>query len=390
MLSNMVCNIDISGIRKIVAAATELEKKGEKIIHLEIGRPDFDTPLHIKEAAVQALEKGEVHYTPISGIQELREALANKLLLENNIKANPDNEIIITIGAIQGLYLSILGTVNPGEEVLVPNPGWASYKNIIKMARAVPVEYDLEPPDFNLVIEDMERKINTNTKMILLCSPNNPTGTMFTYEELSQIAELAIKHNLLVLSDEPYEKIAFDGNKHISIASLPGMSERTLTVNSFSKTYSMTGWRIGYLVGPAKITTYLLRAHQNMVTCPTAFAQWGALAALNGPQACVAEMVQEFNRRRKMVVERLNAIPNVTCHNPKGTFYAFPNVSYYSQKTEDLAYYLLKEAHIGVVQGSAFGTAGEGFLRISFANSYDNIWEGLDRLEVALLKIQKK
>lgn len=390
MLSNMIRNIDISGIRKIVAAATELEKSGEKIIHLEIGRPDFDTPKHIKEAAILALQEGKVHYAPISGITELREAISAKLERENAIKINPDNEVIVTIGAIQAIYLAILGTVNPGEEVLVPNPGWASYKNIVKMARAVPVEYNLSKPDFYLDIEEIEAKITSNTKMILICSPNNPTGTVFSEKELSQIAELAIKHNLLVLADEPYERIVFDDNKHVSIASLPGMFERTLTANSFSKTYSMTGWRIGYLAGPSKLLSYQLRAHQNMVTCPTTFAQWGAVSAYNGPQECVSHMVKEFDRRRNMVIERLNAIPNVTCHNPKGTFYAFPDVSYYSMHTEELAYHLLKEAHIALVQGSAFGTSGEGFLRISFANSYEVIEEGIDRLEKALQKIKHR
>lgn len=389
MLSNMIRNIDISGIRKIVAAANEIEKRGEDVIHLEIGRPDFDTPLHVKEAAINALENGEVHYTAIAGIQPLREAIAAKLKRENNLTVDPDKEVIVTIGAIQALYLAILGSVNPGEEVLVPNPGWASYKNIIKMGRAVPIEYNLTKPDFDLDIEDLESKITSNTKIILLCTPNNPTGTVLSRERLMQVANLAIKYNLLVLSDEPYERIVFDGNEHISIASLPGMFERTLTVNSFSKTYSMTGWRIGYLAGSANHIAYFQRAHQNMITCPTSFAQWGAVEALNGSQQCVQDMVKEFDRRRKMVVQRLNAIPNITCHNPKGTFYAFPDVSYYSKNTEELAYYLLKETHVATVQGSAFGTAGEGFLRISFANSFELIEESINRLESALKKLKK-
>ena len=388
MLSNMIRNIDISGIRKIVAAAEEIESRGDKVIHLEIGRPDFDTPSHVKEAAIRAIESGKVHYTPITGIQELKNSIAAKLERENNLKIDPEKEVIVTIGAIQALYLAILGSVNPGEEVLVPNPGWASYKNIIKMGRAVPVEYNLVKPDFDLDIEELESKITSNTKMILLCTPNNPTGTVLSREKLTQVADIAIKHNLLVLSDEPYERIVFDGNEHISIASLPGMFERTLTVNSFSKTYSMTGWRIGYLVGSSTHMSYFQRAHQNMVTCPTSFAQWGAIAALDGSQDCVQEMVREFDRRRKMVVARLNAIPNVTCHSPKGTFYAFPDISYYSKNSEKLAYYLLKEAHVATVQGSAFGTAGEGYLRLSFANSYELIEESVARLEKALISLK--
>jgi aspartate/methionine/tyrosine aminotransferase len=380
--------IPFSGIRKIFHAAVELESQGQQVIHLEIGRPDFDTPQHIKDAAKQALDTGFVHYTSNYGILELREAIAEKLLNENGIRVDPQSEIIVTLGVNQALSTIMLALLDPGDEVLVPDPFYLNYLSCIRLAQARAVQVPLrEENEFQVAPPDLKQAITHKTKIIILNSPHNPTGAVLDRQTLEAIAKIATEHDLLVLSDEIYEKLIYDGIKHHSIASLPGMEERTITVNGFSKAYSMTGWRLGYIAACQGLIDPLIRAHQYIATSANSFAQKGGVAAYRGPQDCVQEMVSEFDRRREYLVEALEQIDGVSCIRPQGAFYAFPSVKELDVPDEKLAYYLLREARVALVPGSAFGECGQGYLRLSYANSYENIQAAVDRIRHALRKL---
>jgi aspartate/methionine/tyrosine aminotransferase len=355
--------IPFSGIRKIFQAAAELESQGQQVIHLEIGRPNFDTPQHIKESAKQALDEGFVHYTSNYGILELREAIAEKLHSENGIQVDPQSEIIVTLGANQALSTSMLALLDPGDEVLVSDPFYLNYLNCMRLAEARAVRVPLrEENEFQVAPSDLEQAITRKTKMIIINSPHNPTGAVLDRETLEAVAKIAIEHDLLVLSDEIYEKLIYDGTKHYSIASLPGMAERTVTVNGFSKAYSMTGWRLGYVAARQGLIDPLIRAHQYIGTSANSFAQKGA-------------------------VEALEQIDGVSCIRPQGAFYAFPSVKELGVPDEKLAYYLLREARVALVPGSTFGECGQGHLRLSYANSYENIQAAVDRIDQALRKL---
>lgn len=374
-------NIPVSGIRAIFEKARQI--KG--VIRLDVGEPDMDTPLHIKEAAKKALDEGFTHYTPISGLEELREAIAEKVKTENNIKADPKTEIIITPGACSALYCAILSLVNPGEEVLIPDPGWPHYEACIKIAGGVPVHYPLrEECDFRVNPNDLIARISKKTKAILINSPSNPTGGVLTREELESIAKIAKENDLIIISDEVYEKIIYDDMQHISIASLPNMHERTVTINALSKTYAMTGWRLGYAIAPAEIITEMEKLVLYTSTCANSIGQKAAITAIKGPQDCVKEMVKEYKQRRDYIVKRLNDIESISCKLPKGAFYAFPNISRTGMASLDFAFYLLQHAKVSVVPGSAFGNNGEGYVRISFAASFKEIEEAANRIENAL------
>jgi aminotransferase len=380
--------IPFSGIRKIFQAAVALEGEGKKVIHLEIGRPDFDTPQHIKAAAKQALDEGYVHYTSNYGMPELREAIAEKLHRENGIQVDPETEVIVTVGANEAILLAMLALLDPGDEVLIPDPIWLHYFYCTQLAEARPIHIPVrEENKFQIDPSDLRRAITPKTKMIVINSPHNPTGAMLGEETLQAIARIAIEHDLLVISDEIYEKITYDEARHCSIASLPDMADRTLTVNGFSKAYSMTGWRLGYVAAPKKLIDSLIRVHQYSATCATSFAQKGAVAAYRESQACVQEMVNEFDRRRRFLVEALEQIPGMTCIRPQGAFYVFPCVKALGTSDEKLAEYLLREANVALVPGSAFGEYGQGHLRLSYANSYSNIQEAVDKIAQALRKL---
>lgn len=377
--------IPFSGIRKVFQAAVALEREGKDVIHLEMGRPDFDTPGHIKEAAKQALDEGVVHYTSNYGTPELREAIAEKLLKENGIQVDPENEVIVTVGANEAILLTMLALLDPGDEVLIPDPVWLHYFYCAQLAEAKPVHVPLrEENKFQIDPSDLERAITPKAKMIVVNSPHNPTGAMLGVETLEAIAQIAIENDLLVLSDEIYEKIIYDGVQHHSMASLPGMADRTLTVNGFSKAYSMTGWRLGYVAARKNLIDSLIRVHQYSVTCATSFAQRGAVAAYRGSQDNVRDMVSEFGRRRKFLVEALEGIEGVSCVRPEGAFYVFPSVRGLGVSDEKLANYLLQEANVALVPGSAFGEYGQGYVRLSYANSYRNIEMAMERIEKAL------
>jgi aminotransferase len=381
-------NIPFSGIRKVFQAAVEMERQGRDVIHLEIGRPDFDTPGHIKEAAKQALDQGFVHYTSNYGIPELRAAIADKLALENGIRVDPETEIIVTAGSNEAVLLACLSFLEPGDEVLIPDPVWPHYFHCVELAGASAVHVPLnEESGFCVSPDDLGRAVTSRAKMVLLTTPHNPTGAMLDEGTLKAIAQIARQHNLLVVSDEIYEKITYDGVSHHSMGALADMAERTITINGFSKAYSMTGWRVGYVAARKALVDAMIRVHQYSVTCANSFAQKGAVAAVRGPQECLQTMVREFDRRRKALVEGLRGIPGITCAMPQGAFYAFPSVQRLGVPSGTLAFYLLREAGVAVVPGSAFGMFGEGYLRVAYANSLENVQQAVARIGDALRRL---
>ncbi|MEM3697211.1 MAG: pyridoxal phosphate-dependent aminotransferase [Candidatus Bathyarchaeia archaeon] len=381
IVSQKVHMLSISGIRVIFDKA----RKMKDVIRLEIGEPDFDTPTHIKEAAKRALDEGFTHYTPFTGIDELREAIAEKVKKENRIEADPYNEVVVTPGACSAIYCALLSTVNPGDKVLIPDPGWPHYEPCVKMADGIPEHYPLlERNDFRIDLNDLSKRIDKHTKAIIINSPHNPTGSVLTQEDLEGIAKIAIENDLIVISDEVYEKIIYDNATHVSIASLPDMRERTITVNAFSKTYAMTGWRVGYVIAREEIISQIAKLILYTNTCANSIAQKAALAALNGPQTCVHDFVKEFKRRRDFVVKRLNEITGITCNVPKGAFYCFPNIKKYEKTSFEFALYLLEKAKVSTVPGSSFGDSGEGYIRVSYSVSLEKLKEAMDRISEAL------
>ena len=390
MFSSRVQKVAPSATLQITAKAKAMKAKGEDVITLAAGEPDFDTPQHIKNALYQAVKEGFVYYTPTQGIPELRKAIAEKLEKDNKISCNPDKEIIVAPGAKQALYEAVLAITNPGDEILIPEPCWVSYEPMVQLAEGKPVFIPTYERDgFRLNSEAVEKKITKKTRAVILNSPNNPTGVVLDGDTLKAIADLCVEHSLIAISDEIYEKIIYEA-KHVSIASLPGMKERTITVNGFSKTYSMTGWRLGYAAAPQKIIEAMNRIQEHSISCPTSFVQKAGIAALQGSQECVATMVKEFKKRRDAIVKKLNEIPNVTCVKPQGAFYAFANFSAYEKDSFKLANFLLEEAKVAAIPGAAFGALGEGFLRLSYATGMENINKGVERIEQALEKLRKK
>lgn len=381
-------HIALSGIRRVFDKVGAMEAKGEDIVHLEIGRPDFDTPAHIKEAAKKALDEGFVHYTPSAGIKQLRQAISKKLCLDNGIDADPD-EIIVTAGANEAIFMAIMATLNPGDEVIVPEPMFVYYADWGEFAGAKTVSLPLRKENgYRIDPQELEEKITPHSKMLIVNSPHNPTGRVFAEETLKEVADVAKKHDLLILTDEIYEKMVYDEARHCSIASFPGMKERTLTVNGFSKAYSMTGWRLGYVAASKDFISSLMKVHQHTANCATSFAQKGALAALTTPSSCVDEMVGEFARRRRLVLDYLDEMERVSYVKPEGAFYVFLSFEGTQMDDQQLADYLLKEARIAVVPGSCFGKEGKGHIRIAYSTSYENLKKGLERMGEALQKIR--
>ena len=359
----------------------ELSAGMENVVHLEQGEPDFTTPKHILEAAVEAMEKGFTHYTETNGMLELRRAIAEKLEKENDIDADPQTDVTVTSGTQEAMFITALGFLNPGDEAIILDPYYPACFEGTLLAEAKPVTVPLnEERDYGIETEVLEKKITKRTKMIWMCNPSNPTGHVFSKQDLEVIAEVAQKHDLIVFVDEIYEKIVYDGARHVSIRSLPGMEDRTITVNGFSKAYAMTGWRIGYVVAGKKLSSTLRKLHYYAVLCPNAISQKAAFAALTGPQDCVQEMVREYNRRREFVLNELERIKSLSYTKPKGAFYVFPDFSSYEKSDEVLASHLLKEARVVTAPGSGFGRAGEGHLRISYSVSYEQVKEGMERI----------
>jgi len=379
--SNRVSLIQPSAIRRML----ELSSGMKNVIHLEQGEPDFTTPKHILKTAVEAAEKGYTHYTETDGTLELREAIAEKLEKDNGIDADPQTEVTVTSGSQEAMFVAALGFLNRGDEALMLDPYYPACYEDTLLAEAKPVTVPLDQAkDYRIEMEALENGVTERTRMIWMCSPSNPAGHVFSRQDLEVIAEVAKKHDLLVFADEIYEKIVYDGIKHISIGSLPGMEDRTITVNGFSKAYAMTGWRIGYMAAGKKLSATLRKLHYYAVLCPNAISQKAALAALTGPQDCVQEMVKEYGRRRGFVLHELEKIASISYTRPKGAFYVFPDFSSYEKSDEILAPRLLKEAGVATAPGSGFGKAGEGHLRISYSVSYQQISEGMERIRRCL------
>ena len=387
-VSHRMETIPFSGIRKVFEEVVRREKKGDSIIHLEIGRPDFDTPPNIKEKAKWALDKGFVHYTSNYGLPELRDAISQKLKSDNGLDYHPDNEIIVTIGANEAVFIAMMALLNPGDEVLVPSPCWTHYYQCARLSGAVPIPVPLKKENNYLpVVEDFEQHLSSKTRMMVINSPNNPTGAVYGKDCLEQLADFVNQHDLIVLSDEIYEKLIYDTARHISFAAIANMYERTVTINGLSKIYAMTGWRLGYTAAPRQLSGVMVRVHQYTSVCATTFAQYGGVEALNGPQDSVERMVQEFNRRRMMVCERLKSMSGIHLVEPRGAFYVLPYIGELGISPEAFATYLLDKAKIAVVPGEAFGDFTAGTIRISYANSYENLVKAMDRMETAIASL---
>lgn len=365
---------------EVLAKAKALEKEGRDIVHLEIGEPDFDTPSNIKEAAVKAMKTGYTHYVPAAGIPELRNAIAEYLSKSRDIKVDPD-EVVVTPGAKPIIFFSILACVEPGDEVMYPNPGFPIYESMINFVGAKPVPMPLkEENDFRVDNDDTTKKITKKTKMIILNSPENPTGGVLAKDNLEAIAgRIKDRDDVLVLSDEVYSQMPYEG-KHMSIASLPNMKDKTILLDGFSKTYAMTGWRLGYAAMRKDLAQKVTQLMINSNSCTCAFTQMAGVEALRGPQTESKKMVEEFRRRREVIVSGLNSIKGITCKKPRGAFYVFPNVKSFGMESKKLSDIILQKAGVAVLSGTAFGAYGEGYLRLSFANSVENIQKAIKRI----------
>lgn len=378
-----MAGLGTEGAFEVLARARELERQGKSVVHLEIGEPDFDTPAHIKEAGIKALRDGATHYTPSAGLLEVREAVAEHVAKTRAIPVDPA-EVVITPGSKPVMLFAILALVNPGDEVIYPNPGYPIYESVARFAGGVPRPLPMrEARGFRIDPDELRRLITPRTKLLILNSPHNPCGSMLTRDDLGAIAEAVAPSQCMVLADEIYWQITY-GTPHHSLTSLPGMKERTILLDGFSKAYAMTGWRLGFGVMPKPLAARMTQLMVNSNSCAAAFTQLAGIAALRGPQQPVQAMVAEFRRRRDVIVDGLNAIEGVTCTVPSGAFYAFPNVSRIDTDSKRVADYLLTDAGVALLSGIAFGSHGQGYLRLSYATSVENIREGLKRMATAL------
>jgi aspartate aminotransferase len=369
---------------EVLARAKALEAAGRRVIHLEIGEPDFPTAEHISAAAVDALQAGQTHYVPASGIWALRESVAAFLERTGRLRTTPDR-VVVTPGAKPIMFFTILALAGPGDEVLYPDPGFPMYESITAFAGANPVPVPLrESNGFRIDVDELAGLITPASRLLILNSPHNPCGSALTVEDCAAIAELAQRHDLIVLSDEVYWALRYGDEPHASVLAFDGMADRTILLDGWSKTYAMTGWRLGFGVFPAALVEPVTRLAINSVSCTSAFSQYAAIAALDGPQDGVTAMVAEFRRRRDVIVAGLNAIDGISCLEPQGAFYAFPNITGTGLRADQLAERLLAEAGVATLAGTAFGRHGDGFLRISYANSIANIETALGAIESLL------
>ena len=365
---------------EVLAKARGLEAEGMDIIHLEIGEPDFDTPQNIVRAASEALEEGYTHYGPSPGFIEVRERIAEEVSRTRNISVTGDN-VVVTPGGKPIMFFSILALVDEGDEVLYPNPGFPIYESMINFVGGVPIPMRLlSSRDFNVDVEEVASQITSKTKLMIINSPNNPCGSIIEKDDLEALANLAKEHDLTVLSDEIYIRFFYEGEFH-SVASFPGMRERTIILDGFSKSYAMTGWRIGYGVMPLELVEPISRLSTNSVSCTASATQMASLEAMNGPQGASYDMVAEFRRRRDIIVKGLNEIPGIRCPMPKGAFYTFPNVEGTGMTSREFADGVLEEEGVACLAGESFGEYGIGCVRFSFANSAENLEKALERIE---------
>ncbi len=377
-----------SQIRVMFDAAQELEKSGRNIIHLEIGRPDYDPPDHIVASAIEALKSGHHHYAPNAGIIELRHAIAEKYQREYQLTYHPESEILVTNGVTEGIFLAVNALLNPGDQVLIPDPRWVSYEPAALASLAEPVSYRLfEQDDFQPDPDEIKDLITPRTRMLILSSPSNPTGGMISKERLEKICDVALQHQIIILSDEVYEKIIYPPARHFSPASLPAMKDSSIILNGFSKFYSMTGWRLGYALGPKELINAMLRYHQYMITSTNTFAQWGAVKALTGEQGPSLAMRGEFEKRRDFIYAAACSWPGFSCHKPAGAFFLFPSIADTGLSGFQMARLLLEKSGVATVAGECFGRTGTGHIRISYANSMENLKKAAAQIKQAVQKL---
>jgi aspartate aminotransferase len=392
MLSDRARKIKPSPTLAIDAKAKAMKASGIDVVNFGVGEPDFDTPENIKEAAIKALKDGFTKYTPVGGIDPLKDAIIEKFRKDNNLNYSRE-EIIVSCGAKHSLYNIAQAIYSPGDEVLIPSPYWVSYPDQTLLNDAIPVFIKTHEADsFMVKPEILESHISSKTKALILNSPSNPTGLTYDRKTLEKVAEIVLKHNLYIISDEIYEKLTYDGFEHISIASIdPGIKEKTIVVNGLSKSYAMTGWRIGYTAGPKEIIKAMTNIQSQSTSNPASISQKAAVEALTGPQDFIRTMLAEFDSRRRFLISQLNSIPGMRCLTPTGAFYAFPNASgFYGRSagnrlivsSSDLALYLLEKANVALVHGGAFGD--DHFIRLSYATSLEEIKKGVDRIREAL------
>ena len=383
--------ITFTGIRRVSERASQIESEGRSVVHFEIGQPDFVTPEYIRKAACESLMKGNTRYTSNYGTLPLRKAIAAKLEKENNIHADPNGEIMVTVGGEEAMSVAILALLDVGDEVLLSDPSYSPYDSMVKLAGGVPVYVPLdEKNNWNFDLDELEKRITPRTALIMLTTPGNPTGTMMDRESLERLSEICIKHDLLVVSDEAYERVLYDGNKHISIASLPGMWERTITIQSFSKSHSMCGFRIGYMAACKQLMQILVRCHQKLALCASSTSQDAALAALQYESPEIAHMLEEFDKRRMLIYNTFVEL-GIPCNKPQAAFYVFPNVSCLGMDGYEFCSRFLEEYGVACVPGGEFGANAKDNLRISYATSMEQCQEGMNRLKqfVAAIRSEK-
>lgn len=375
-LSNKITTIKPSGIRKFFDVANEMEDA----ISLGVGEPDFNTPWHIREEGIYSLERGKTHYTSNSGLKELKIEICNYLKRRYDLEYNYDNEVIVTVGGSEAIDIALRAMLDRGDEVILPQPSYVSYEPCIVLADGVPVIVELkEENNFKLTKQELLDAITDKTKVLIMPFPNNPTGAVMTYDDLKDIVEVVIEKDLYVISDEIYSELTY-GSNHFSIAGFPGMKERTIVINGFSKSYSMTGWRLGYATGPANIMEQMLKIHQYAIMCAPTTSQHAAVEALRKGDSDVIKMRETYNQRRQYLMNRFKEM-NIPCFEPFGAFYVFPNISKFGMTSDEFAMELLKKEKVAVVPGTAFGDCGEGFLRISYAYSIENLKIAMEKIE---------
>ena len=382
----MVVDIQPSGIRKFFDIVSEMKDA----ISLGVGEPDFDTPWHIREEGIYSLEKGRTFYTSNSGLKELKIEICNYLDRRLGIQYDYNNEVIVTVGGSEAIDIAIRAMVDPGDEVLVPQPSYVSYVPCVTLAYGKPVIIELqEKNQFRLTKEELLSKITDKTKILILPFPNNPTGAIMERKDLEDIAQVCIEKDIFVISDEIYSELTYNGDDHVSIASIPGMKERTIVINGFSKAYAMTGWRLGYAVGPEEILRQMIKIHQFAIMCAPTNSQYAAVEALKNGDKDVAKMRESYNQRRRFLLNAFKEM-NLECFEPFGAFYAFPSIKRFNMTSDEFANRLLAEEKVAVVPGTAFGDCGEGFLRISYAYSLEQLKEALGRIKSFVQRLDEQ
>ncbi len=384
-LADKVVDIKPSGIRKFFDLVQEMPDA----ISLGVGEPDFDTPWHIREEGIYSMERGRTFYTSNAGLMDLREAISKYLTRNYDLVYDPAKEILVTVGGSEGIDLALRAMINPGDEVIIPEPCYVSYLPCITLADGVPVRLPLqEKNEFKLTAEELESSITDKTKILILSYPNNPTGAIMTKEDLEPIVDVIIKHDLFVISDEIYSELTYDA-KHHSIGAFPGMRDRTIVINGFSKAFAMTGWRLGYAAGPRLIMEQMIKIHQFAIMAAPTISQYAGVEALNNGEEDVKMMTESYNQRRRYLLHRFKEM-GLQCFEPKGAFYMFPCIKEFGMTSEEFAQEFLRQEKVAAVPGSAFGDCGEGFLRISYAYSLDELREALDRLEHFVTNLRKR